>query len=269
MLQSPEDPAVPLVDDCARCVGLCCVALAFSRSTDFALDKPAGTPCPNLEDTFGCGIHQDLTRRGFRGCVTYTCFGAGPRVTRSLHGGDWRADPELAREAFAVFPLLRQVHELLWHLRAALGERVHGELRGELHAMVVATETLAQAANADLLASEVSVHRDRANAVLLAVSEHLRGPRPGPDLRGADLIGAHLAGRSLRRASLRGAQMMGADLRDTDLRRADLTGADLRDADLSGADLRGALFLTPSQLVPTRGSAGTRLPRDLARPGSW
>lgn len=29
--------------DCARCFGLCCVALPYARSADFAFDKDGGT----------------------------------------------------------------------------------------------------------------------------------------------------------------------------------------------------------------------------------
>ncbi|HEY3438708.1 MAG TPA: pentapeptide repeat-containing protein, partial [Actinotalea sp.] len=35
-----------LVADCSRCAGLCCVVPAFVRSADFAITKPAQTPCP-------------------------------------------------------------------------------------------------------------------------------------------------------------------------------------------------------------------------------
>ena len=45
--------------DCSSCFGLCCVALTFSRSADFAIDKPAGEACPNLSADFRCGIHDD------------------------------------------------------------------------------------------------------------------------------------------------------------------------------------------------------------------
>ncbi|HEY6597232.1 MAG TPA: pentapeptide repeat-containing protein, partial [Asanoa sp.] len=41
-----EDRRAELRADCTRCVGLCCVAPAFSASADFAIDKPAGRPCP-------------------------------------------------------------------------------------------------------------------------------------------------------------------------------------------------------------------------------
>ncbi|MDR3081083.1 MAG: pentapeptide repeat-containing protein, partial [Streptomyces sp.] len=34
--------------DCSSCFALCCVALPFAASADFAIDKAAGTPCPNL-----------------------------------------------------------------------------------------------------------------------------------------------------------------------------------------------------------------------------
>ena len=77
---------------CARCTGLCCVGLHLVRSADFAIDKPAGTPCPNLLDDFGCGIHSRLRESGFPGCVAYDCLGAGQRVTDYVDGGEWDAD---------------------------------------------------------------------------------------------------------------------------------------------------------------------------------
>jgi len=50
--------------DCAECVGLCCVAPAFSKSSDFAIDKEAGKACPNLGSDFGCTIHERLAGAG-------------------------------------------------------------------------------------------------------------------------------------------------------------------------------------------------------------
>jgi hypothetical protein len=73
--------------DCARCAGLCCVAPAFVASTDFALDKEAGQPCPNLAPDFRCTIHDRLRQAGFPGCAAYDCFGAGQRVTQVTFGG--------------------------------------------------------------------------------------------------------------------------------------------------------------------------------------
>ena len=74
-----------------RCAGLCCVAPAFAASADFAIDKPAGRPCPNLRDDFRCGIHAELRERGFPGCEVFDCFGAGP----AAHPGHLRR-PDVA-----------------------------------------------------------------------------------------------------------------------------------------------------------------------------
>src|SRR4051812_42293432 len=110
-----------LRSDCTRCVGLCCVALPFARSSDFAFDKPAGDPCRHLAADFGCRIHADLRGRGMPGCTVYECFGAGQHVTQGTYGGhSWADDPALAREMFAVFPVMRHLHELLAYLTEAL-----------------------------------------------------------------------------------------------------------------------------------------------------
>ena len=45
--------------DCSRCAALCCVVPAFARSSDFAVDKPAGTPCVHLAADHRCGIHAE------------------------------------------------------------------------------------------------------------------------------------------------------------------------------------------------------------------
>lgn len=238
--------------DCGRCFGLCCVAPAIGRSADFAIDKPAGQPCPNLTPTgFDCSIHDRLGQKGFGGCAAYDCFGAGQHVAQGTFGGrDWRRAPELARPMFAAFGVMRALHELAWYLRSALELKPGRPLASELDAALEETARLTGLGPAELAALDVGALRDRANPLLLRASELARsaaGPL-GPDLRGADLTGANLTGKDLRRASLRGARLIGARLRNADLRQADLTGADLRGADLTGADLRDALFLTQAQL---------------------
>jgi len=235
---TPGRRLLELRADCARCSALCCVAPAFSASADFAIDKPAGQPCPNLRADFRCSIHDRLRPRGFAGCAAFDCFGAGQQVTQRTFGGaDWRVDPALAAPMFAAFAVLRQVHELLWHLNEALALGPAGELRGELDEALAATERMTNSTPDQLVELDVNAHRERANAVLLRLSARVRerAGRPGPDLRGADLAGKDLRGANLSGASLRGALLIGADLRDADLSYADLTGADLRGADVGGA----------------------------------
>ncbi|MGX1756020.1 pentapeptide repeat-containing protein [Streptomyces lydicus] len=268
----PDTAGLGLQSDCGSCFGLCCVALPFAASADFAIDKDAGRPCPNLRTDFRCGIHTDLRPRGFSGCTVFDCFGAGQKVSQVTFGGrDWRQAPETARQMFEVFPVMRQLHELLWYLAEALSRPAARPVHAELRAALEKTEGLTRASAQELTALDVPAHRGEVNTLLLRTSELVRAGVPGrkKERRGADLMGARLKGASLRGASLRGACLIAADLQGADLRTADLIGADLRDADLSGADLTGALFLTQSQLNAARGDAATELPQGLSRPAHW
>jgi len=75
-----------LQGDCENCFGMCCVALPFAASSDFAMNKEAGKPCQNLREDFRCGVHSSLRERGFRGCTVYDCFGAGQKVSQMTGG---------------------------------------------------------------------------------------------------------------------------------------------------------------------------------------
>ncbi|MGY1808709.1 pentapeptide repeat-containing protein [Blastococcus sp. SYSU D00669] len=256
--------------DCSACAGLCCVALPFARSADFALDKPAGTPCPNLGEDFHCGIHAQLRERGFAGCTVFDCQGAGQKVTQLTFGGrDWRTDPGTARQVFAVFPVVRQLHELLALLAEALQLDAARTLHVELRAAYEEVDALTRGSAEELERCDVGAARAGVGELLLRASELARAGLRGREHRGADLTGRRLRRADLRGANLRGAYLIGADLRDADLRRADLLGADLRGADLRGADLTGALFLTQAQLDSARGGTSTRLPGRLRRPLHW
>lgn len=258
--------------DCSRCAGLCCVAPAFAASADFAIDKPAGRACPHLGARFRCTIHDDLRERGFAGCTVFDCLGAGQKVTQLTFGGDdWRRSPDIAGRMFAVFGVVRALHELLWYLAEALTIEPARSLHDELRAALEATEALTRG-DADVLAGiDVTQHRRSVNALLLQTSELARAGTPDTavDFRGANLVGRRLRGAALHGASLRGAQLVGADLSGADLRWADVTGADLRGAVLAGADLSSSLFLMQSQLDAARGDGRTRLPPARQRPGHW
>jgi len=282
-----------LRSDCSRCTGLCCVGLHLVRSADFAIDKPAGTPCPNLGDGFGCGIHARLRESGFPGCVAYDCLGAGQRATaavRSAHdGATWRDDPAAAHDAFASLPVLTQLHELLWYLAEVLSLPAARAVHDDARKAIEATSALVDLAPADLLVLDVRAVRRRVGPLIDRASRlarepgrrHARGSRahgalrdPGAALRrrlhpGGDLVGADLRGRDLTAADLRGALLLGADLRDADLTVVDLLGADLRGADVRGANLARTLFLTPAQVGAARGDDATGLPAVLDRPGHW
>lgn len=174
--------------------------------------------------------------------MVFDCFGAGQRLTQETFGAAART-----AEMLPLLPVVRQLHELMWLLTAALELPEAAPLRARLQAALTEVDQAAAGTPAQLRGVDVLAYRQKINPLLQKASRLARGGRRGADHAGADLIGRRLRGADLRGASLRGALLIGADLRDADLRRADFTGADLRGADLRGADLRGALFLTPSQ----------------------
>ncbi|MFE5583295.1 pentapeptide repeat-containing protein [Kitasatospora sp. NPDC056531] len=273
--ESPQDQTAaaptPLQSDCGSCFGLCCVALPFAATADFAVNKAAGTPCRNLQTDFSCGIHARLRDSGFQGCTVYDCFGAGQRVSQVTFGGvSWRAEPADAQSMSDVFPIVRQLHELLWYLTEALTFEAARPVHAELRQALEETDRLAGGTPEEILAVDVPAHRQRVSDLLLRAGELVRAAVPRRrEHRGADLFGARLRGADLRGANLRGALLVAADLSGADLRLADLIGADLRDANLADADLSSALFLTQAQLNAARGDATTRLPTTLTRPTHW
>ena len=108
-LGTMDDPAFR--GDCARCSGLCCMALAFDRGESFAADKAAGEPCEHLGAGFKCAIHADRDTRGYRGCVGYDCLGAG-QLTTALFAQAWTASHSERRVQMQVFMRLRQLQVL-------------------------------------------------------------------------------------------------------------------------------------------------------------
>ncbi|WP_405720174.1 pentapeptide repeat-containing protein [Streptomyces sp. NBC_00046] len=272
-VEGPGIDRAALRADCANCFGLCCVALTLTRSADFAIDKDAGKPCQNLQEDFRCGIHTELRDRGFPGCTVYDCFGAGQKVSgETFDGQDWRRAPQTAQQMFQVFPVMRQLHELLWYLTEALSLEPARPLHVEIRRTLDETERLTHLPADAFRELDVAGHRDVGAELLLRAATLVRATVPRKkkrDHRGADLIGARLRGADLRGADLRGAYLIAADLTGADLCLADLIGADFRDADLAGADLTSSLFLTQAQLNAAKGDAATRLPPSLGRPAHW
>jgi hypothetical protein len=171
---------------------------------------------------------------------------------------------------FEVFPVVRDLHELLWYLGEALTLPAARPLRGELSRALGATERFVGQSPQALLELDVEAHRSDVNDLLLAASELARAEVPQKkNHRGDDLIGADLKGADLRGANLRGAYLIGSDLRGADLRMADVIGADLRGADIRGADLTGAIFLIQSQLDAAKGDSRTSVPLALTHPTHW
>ncbi|WP_226669822.1 pentapeptide repeat-containing protein [Metabacillus litoralis] len=264
--------------DCEKCFGLCCVALPYAKSSDFAHDKDSGTPCSHLQSDFRCGIHRKLRNKGYKGCTVYECFGAGQKVSQILYKGkDWRENPTSQNEMFSVFPIMQQLHEMICYLNEAIHRKETITIYHELHRVLEKTEALTFLSTDEILALDIPSHRAMVNNLLLKTSELVRSKvkfdtnhiKQKNIRKGNDFVGANLRGANFRGSNLRGALLIASDLREADLRMTDLIGADLRDANLSGANLRGSIFLTQAQINSANGDKSTKLPDSLSMPNHW
>jgi hypothetical protein len=129
---------ITLRADCTQCASLCCVALSFERSSLFAFDKEAGEPCAHLSRCGACRIHGERAARGFAGCASYDCLGAGQYVTQAMFGGrSWTADRALLGPMMEAFAIVREIHAVVLALQstsehampADTGARLTGYLR--------------------------------------------------------------------------------------------------------------------------------------------
>ncbi|PFD88332.1 hypothetical protein CN275_15880 [Bacillus anthracis] len=261
--------------NCEKCFGLCCVALPFAASVDFAVNKDGGKPCSNLQSDFKCSIHKNLRGKGYKGCTVFECFGAGQKISQvTFNGVDWRKDAKHARKMYDAFPVMHQLHEMLWYLNEAILLKATQSIHKELSRAIEETERLSNLHADELMKVNIPLHRAEVNILLLETSElvwkEMNTARKKRIIhRGADLMGANLKKKNLQGANLRGAYLIAANLNGADLRGADLIGADLRDADIRGADFTNSIFLTQVQVNAARGDKHTKLPKLLSRPSHW
>lgn len=239
-LALPEKVRQRLRSECEDCMGLCCVALRFSALDGFPTDKKVGQPCLHLQEDYQCEIHDRLSRRGMKGCITFDCFGAGQKVTQnSFAGQDWRTSPELSQDMFTVFNTMMRLHELLWYLTEALtlqpARPIHDQLKNELEEI----ERLTYLEPKEILKLDLEKRRAAVNDLLLKTSELVRVNVNKDRNRNKDR--KNRSGRKLNIG--RGADLIGADLRKADVIGANLRGAYLIAANLKGNNLNG-VYLT-------------------------
>ncbi len=181
--------AAALTADCSACTGLCCVLLPYRRDDGFGADKPGQVPCRNLLADDRCGIHADLVEKGWSGCATFECFGAGQHLTAVTYGGrSWREVEDLGEMA-AVLSAQRLLHEMLLHLEEV-------ERRSPDPAAAALAEqlwTLRDAPPLELLTADLDELHETCGELLGAASRRVRGPGR-PDHSRADLAGADLRG---------------------------------------------------------------------------
>lgn len=269
-----------LTADCTKCFGLCCTALNIVASSDFSINKPAGTPCMNLQSDYSCQIHSQLREKGFKGCTVFDCLGAGQVVSQvTFNGQSWRENPDIGKKMFQVFPIMEQIHEMIAYVAEALSYDILDDLAEKLRKQLKELQNLTKLDADNLLSLDLVMYRFSLNELLTSASDFVRKSTIDkiPSLRKikefnharADWVGKKLKGKDLRATDFRGAYLIAADMSNTDLRAVNFIGADLRDVNFSGADLSTSMFLTQMQINSAQGDAKTILPSHIHRPSHW
>lgn len=269
-----------LTADCTKCFGLCCTALNIVASSDFPINKPAGTPCMNLQSDYSCQIHSQLRDKGFKGCTVFDCLGAGQVVSQvTFNGQSWRENPDIGKKMFQVFPIMEQIHEMIAYVAEALSYDIPDDLADKLGKQLKELQALTKLDADNLLSLDLVMYRFSSNELLTLASDFVRRKTIDkmPGLRKikefnharADWMGKKLKGKDLRATDFRGAYLITADMRNTDLRAVNFIGADLRDVNFSGADLSTSMFLTQMQVNSAKGNVKTILPSYIDRPSHW
>lgn len=271
MVELREGEKENLVADCQNCFALCCVALPFLQSADFACNKEGETPCTNLEENNRCSIHDDLRVKGFKGCTVFECFGAGQKVSQHTYKGkSWREDSEMAKEMFHIFPIMHGLHEMLVYLYEAVYLEVTKEIHKELWQLIKETEQVSYEKASKLLVFDMLSHREKVNLSLKKVSKIVRSQAKKTRRKEKkDYIGKKLKHANFQGVNLRGAWFIAADIRGANFQYTDLIGADFRDADIRGADFTNSIFLTQVQIQSANGDKNTKLPSTLKKPDHW
>ena len=170
--------------DCGRCFAICCVSPAFARSSDFAIDKPAGVPCPHLADDHRCSIHDRLRAGGLRRLYGVRLLRGrvnGSRRRRSAAATGARTR-DVAAPMMAALPILRGLHELLWYARRGAGLPTSEPIADDLRSARADVEESASAPADGILDVEVDDLRAMVAPLLREASRLARSGLAGPDL---------------------------------------------------------------------------------------
>lgn len=164
-----------LTADCSKCFGLCCTALHIVESSDFSMNKPAGTPCMNLQSDSSCQIHSQLREKGFKGCTVFDCLGAGQVVSQvTFNGQSWRESPDIGKKMFQVLPIMEQIHEMIAYVAEAPSYDIPDDLANKLTTKLKELQNLTKLDADNLLSLDLVMYRFSINELLTEAGDFVR-----------------------------------------------------------------------------------------------
>lgn len=250
---------------CEACSGLCCYALYLCIGESFAIEKKAGTPCLHLQSDFRCDCYPSLHQQHMKGCTIYDCFGAGQYVTQVLYKQDtWQSKPSLKTEVCKTFPLVLQLHQILYYLVLATMLQKAQPYKDELQQAIEHVLQLRLHPSAQ----DITLFQTQANCILKKISKDIHEQYPSAK-RHATAIAKNFKGSDLSGYDFTMSTMIAANLTGCNVTNANFLGADMRDVNIANTDMSKALFLTQIQLNSAIGNGNTIIPTHLTIPKNW
>ena len=88
------------------------------------------------------------------------------RFQGTFKGIDWRKDAKHARKMYDAFPVMHQLHEMLWYLNEAILLKATQPIHKELENAIEETERLSNLNPDELMKINVPMHRAEVNILL-------------------------------------------------------------------------------------------------------
>lgn len=251
--------------DCAKCCGLCCIALYCSKTDGFPADKVAGVPCKNLLSDYKCLIHNDLYKKNMKGCLSYECFGAGQKVTQHIYkNSSWKNSNINKQKMFDVFTTIFQLHQMLWYLLEAIN-LCEDNQKSEIDNLIIENENITTKSTDEILNFDIEKYRQKVNLILKSIVDQYDKFKSGT----LNYIGKNFKNKDFDGKNFSMSLLIGSNFNGCSFNKASFLGADMRDANLKNADLSGSIFLTQMQINSAKGNSNTKLPSHISRPKTW
>lgn len=257
--------------DCAKCSGLCCTALFFSKIDGFPENKIAGKPCTKLQNNYRCKIHHELEKRNMKGCIGYDCFGAGQHVTQYIYQGKtWQTSKEKSKEIFDVFVIISQLYQIRYFLEESKIIIPAKGLWSDIQSLINENEALCSSTPQIILDIDTERYRNKVNIILKKVCGCITKCFKNSDNnRLIEFSGKNFKKRDMSGLDLSMKLLIAVNFDSCIFNGTVFLGADTRDTNFSNADLREAVFLTQGQINSAKGNRNTKLPPYLDYPVMW
>ncbi len=160
--------------DCQHCFGLCCVALPYAKSADFAFDKDGARLAATYNQTINVLYIKTSEKKGFEAVLLMNALAPARRYLKLLMRERIGKTTPKQQARCLTFSYYAAMHEMLWYIHEALSIETAKPIHRELRACFDKIDKLTRLSKENLLTLQVNEYRAEVNEWLLKTSELVR-----------------------------------------------------------------------------------------------